>query len=140
MGQVFSTFLLGYAPCQIPAGMLADRFGARRVLALCALALVLTTIFMAAAGAFFLALLLARFLPGVAEAPTFPAAAAADRSVPDIDEIEVEPENEDAADIALQRVAERERSEAGRRGNHSYRLAEELKDLIRFQQCSEPHP
>jgi MFS family permease len=29
MGRVFSAFLLGYALCQIPAGMLADRFGAR---------------------------------------------------------------------------------------------------------------
>ncbi|HQQ79138.1 MAG TPA: MFS transporter, partial [Thermoanaerobaculia bacterium] len=32
MGRVFSAFLLGYALCQVPAGMLADRFGARRVL------------------------------------------------------------------------------------------------------------
>jgi ACS family glucarate transporter-like MFS transporter len=32
MGRVFSAFLLGYALCQIPAGKLADRFGAPRVL------------------------------------------------------------------------------------------------------------
>ena len=37
MGRVFSAFLLGYALCQVPAGMLADRFGAKRVLALAAL-------------------------------------------------------------------------------------------------------
>ncbi len=29
-GRIFSAFLLGYALCQIPAGMLADRWGARR--------------------------------------------------------------------------------------------------------------
>ena len=34
MGRVFSAFLLGYALFQIPGGMLADRYGARRVLAL----------------------------------------------------------------------------------------------------------
>ncbi len=28
MGRVFSAFLVGYALCQIPGGMLADRFGA----------------------------------------------------------------------------------------------------------------
>ena len=33
MGRVFSAFLLGYALCQVPGGALADRFGARRVLA-----------------------------------------------------------------------------------------------------------
>ena len=33
MGQVFSAFLVGYALCQIPGGMLADRFGAPKVLA-----------------------------------------------------------------------------------------------------------
>ena len=38
MGRVFSAFLLGYALCQVPAGMLADRLGARRVLAFAALA------------------------------------------------------------------------------------------------------
>ena len=32
MGRVFSAFVLGYALAQIPAGMLADRWGARRVL------------------------------------------------------------------------------------------------------------
>ena len=77
MGQVFSAFLLGYALCQIPAGMLADRFGPQPVLAGAALAWVVATVSIAAAGAFFLALLLARFLLGVAEAPTFPAAAQA---------------------------------------------------------------
>jgi len=77
MGRVFSAFLLGYALCQIPAGMLADRFGPRRVFAVAAMAWVTATVSIAAAGTFFLGLLLARFLLGVAEAPTFPAAAQA---------------------------------------------------------------
>ena len=33
MGWVFGAFSLGYAVCQTPAGMLADRLGPRRVLA-----------------------------------------------------------------------------------------------------------
>ena len=85
MGRIFSAFLLGYALCQVPAGMLADRFGARRVLAISALSWVGATALMAvspAAGAIPL-LLGARLLLGVGEAPTFPAAAqAVSRYVP----------------------------------------------------------
>jgi MFS family permease len=33
MGGVMSAFFLGYAACQIPGGLLADKFGARKVLA-----------------------------------------------------------------------------------------------------------
>jgi ACS family glucarate transporter-like MFS transporter len=79
MGRVFSAFLLGYALCQVPAGMLADRFGARSVLGIAALSWVLATALLAAApaaGALGV-LLAARFLLGVGEAPTFPAAAEA---------------------------------------------------------------
>lgn len=75
MGRVFSAFLVGYAICQIPGGMLADRFGAPRVLAWASLAWVAATAWMAGAGASVAALLGARFALGVAEAPTFPAAA-----------------------------------------------------------------
>ena len=83
MGQVFSAFLLGYALCQIPGGMLADRFGAPRVLAFAALAWVAATAGIAAAGASLGLLLLMRCLLGVAEAPTFPAAAQAiSRAIP----------------------------------------------------------
>ena len=64
MGRVFSAFLLGYALFQVPGGMLADRYGARRVLAGAALWWVAAT-----------ALLALRFLLGVGEAPTFPAVA-----------------------------------------------------------------
>jgi MFS transporter, ACS family, glucarate transporter len=36
MGRVFSAFLLGYALFQIPAGALADKYGARKVLTIAA--------------------------------------------------------------------------------------------------------
>ena len=80
MGRVFSAFLLGYALFQIPGGMLADRYGARRVLAGAALWRVAATTLLAAPiwGGFALAAMLAlRFLLGVGEAPTFPSAAQA---------------------------------------------------------------
>lgn len=79
MGRVFSAFLLGYALCQVPAGMLADRLGARRVLGIAALSWVAATALMAAApaAAALPVLLGARLLLGIGEAPTFPAAAQA---------------------------------------------------------------
>jgi MFS transporter, ACS family, glucarate transporter len=79
MGRVFSAFLLGYALCQVPAGMLADRFGARRVLGIAALSWVAATALMvfAPAAAALPVLLGARLLLGIGEAPTFPAAAEA---------------------------------------------------------------
>lgn len=77
MGRVFSAFLVGYALCQIPGGMLADRFGAPRVLGWAALAWVAATGWMVGAGASVAALLGARCALGVTEAPTFPAAAQA---------------------------------------------------------------
>ncbi len=77
MGRVFSAFLVGYALCQIPGGMLADRFGAPRVLGWAALAWVAATACMVGAGASVAALLVARCFLGIAEAPTFPAAAQA---------------------------------------------------------------
>jgi len=77
MGRVFSAFLVGYAVCQIPGGMLADRFGAPRVLGWAALAWVAATGWVAGAGASVVALLGARCALGVAEAPTFPASAQA---------------------------------------------------------------
>src|SRR6202012_3423390 len=36
MGQIFSSFLIGYAIFQIPGGLLADRYGTRITLALSA--------------------------------------------------------------------------------------------------------
>ncbi|HEY3441280.1 MAG TPA: MFS transporter [Paludibaculum sp.] len=77
MGRIFSAFLLGYALCQIPGGMLADRFGAARVLGWAALAWVAATLWIAGAGTVLPLLLAGRLLLGIAEAPTFPAAARA---------------------------------------------------------------
>jgi ACS family glucarate transporter-like MFS transporter len=86
MGRVFSSFGLGYALFQIPSGMLADRVGARRVLTAATMLWVVCTILLAGigwgplafgAGASLAAILVVRFLLGVAEAPTFPAAAQA---------------------------------------------------------------
>jgi ACS family glucarate transporter-like MFS transporter len=79
MGRVFSAFLLGYALCQVPAGLLADRFGSRRVLGIAALSWVAATALMAfaPAAAALPVLLGARLLLGIGEAPTFPAAAEA---------------------------------------------------------------
>jgi ACS family glucarate transporter-like MFS transporter len=77
MGRVFSAFLLGYALCQVPGGMLADRFGAKRVLGWAALLWVAATLGITAAVAAVGVLLAGRFVLGVAEAPMFPAAARA---------------------------------------------------------------
>jgi ACS family glucarate transporter-like MFS transporter len=85
MGRVFSAFLLGYALCQIPAGALADRFGAKRTLTVAAVLWTALTVAQSVvgwealpfgAGAAMITLLVLRFLLGAAEAPTYPAAAA----------------------------------------------------------------
>ncbi|HSW30129.1 MAG TPA: MFS transporter [Longimicrobiales bacterium] len=85
MGGLFSAFLLGYAFFQVPAGMLADRFGARRVLGAAAWLWVGATAMQALVGVgpFGSGLLGAlgmfvawRFLLGVSEAPTYPGSAA----------------------------------------------------------------
>ena len=84
MGRVFSAFLLGYALFMVPGGVLADRWGTRRVLGLASwwwvAATALQTLVgrgpLAGSAASTLALLLAlRFVLGVGQAPTFPAAA-----------------------------------------------------------------
>lgn len=84
MGRVFSAFLLGYALFQIPAGVLADHWGARRLLALAAWSWVAITSMQTVVGlgplrstaAVALASFMVwRFLLGIAEAPTYPGAA-----------------------------------------------------------------
>ena len=84
MGRVFSAFLFGYALCQVPGGALADRFGARRVLAAVAWAWVALTALQSATGwggwagttsGVLVGFVALRFLMGVAAAPTYPAAA-----------------------------------------------------------------
>ena len=88
MGRVFSAFLLGYALMQVPGGVLADRWGARRVLMLAAWWWVGATLFQATAGWWGIAaspgtalavLLAGRFVLGVGEAPTFTGAARGSR-------------------------------------------------------------
>jgi MFS family permease len=74
MADVLSAFFLTYALFQIPMGSLADRYGARRVLALSIAAWSLVTM---ATGFVtgFVALLGIRYLLGVTEAGAYPAAA-----------------------------------------------------------------
>ena len=74
-GWVFSAFLIGYALLQIPGGVIADRWSGRKVLALAFCGFSLFTFLTPwGASAFFL-LLAVRFLVGVFESMTFPAAA-----------------------------------------------------------------
>jgi len=75
-GWVLSSFALGYALFQAPAGALADRFGARRVLAA---VVALWSAFTALTGMAwsFASLLLFRFLFGIAEAGAYPTCARA---------------------------------------------------------------
>lgn len=84
MGRVFSAFLLGYALFQVPAGALADRWGARRVLALAAWLWVAATVLQAMVGwgpfrgmatVVLAAFMFCRFILGIVEAPTYPASA-----------------------------------------------------------------
>jgi ACS family glucarate transporter-like MFS transporter len=84
MGQVFSSFLIGYTIFQIPAGIWGDRRGPRLVLALSALTWGITTFLtglvpgiLFTGTAAFASLLAIRFLLGVGEAATYPVAALA---------------------------------------------------------------
>lgn len=82
LGWVFSAFLIAYTLGQIPSGMLSDRYGPHRVLTCAALLWFVLTIALAAglmvpglAPALATAWLVGlRFLLGLAEAPTYPAA------------------------------------------------------------------
>jgi MFS transporter, ACS family, glucarate transporter len=82
---IFNSFLLGYAVFQVPAGWLGDRFGARMVLGLSALAWGVLTVLsgllpglISRTAAATVALLIGlRFLLGVFEASTYPVAARA---------------------------------------------------------------
>jgi MFS transporter, ACS family, glucarate transporter len=80
MGQIFSGFLWGYALFQIPGGILGDRLGARRTLALSALVWSVASLLTGlaprlaahSASATFALLWLVRFVLGLAQATTFP--------------------------------------------------------------------
>ena len=74
MGTVYGAFFLAYALCQVPAGWLGDRWGARRTLVVFVVSWsVLTALTGLAVG--FLSLLLVRLLIGAAQAGAYPIAA-----------------------------------------------------------------
>jgi len=76
MGLLLSAFFWSYALVQIPAGLLLDRFGVRRIGSGGALLWAVASVMGACAGGY-LGILLARLLLGIAEAPIFPANAKA---------------------------------------------------------------
>lgn len=78
LGWMFSAFLIGYAVFQIPAGLLAHRFGSRRLLTFAVLwwgvFTVLTTLVPPSIGNAVTILILVRFALGAGEATMYPAA------------------------------------------------------------------
>src|SRR5947209_14573644 len=78
LGWVFSAFLIGYGIFQIPAGLLAHRFGSRRLLTFAVvwwgIFTVLTTLVPPGISNAVLVLILVRFALGAGEATMYPAA------------------------------------------------------------------
>ena len=78
LGWIFSAFLIGYAVFQIPAGLLAHRFGSRRLLTFTVLwwgvFTALTTLVPPSIGNAVTILILVRFALGAGEATMYPAA------------------------------------------------------------------
>ncbi|MEW6301422.1 MAG: MFS transporter [Thermodesulfobacteriota bacterium] len=72
-GLVFSAFLIGYALLQIPGGMIADRWGGRKVLALAFCGFSLFTALTPLGQSSLAVLLTMRFLVGAFESVTIPA-------------------------------------------------------------------
>lgn len=72
-GVIFSTFLLGYGILQIPAGALADRWGATRIIAWACVGFSLFTALTPLGSIAFGLLLAMRFCVGLFESMTFPA-------------------------------------------------------------------
>jgi ACS family glucarate transporter-like MFS transporter len=84
MGRIFSAFLLGYALFQIPAGAIADRYGARRVLSWAAwlwftLTILQTVVgwgpFQSTLATALIAFMAFRFFIGITASPTYPGSA-----------------------------------------------------------------
>src|SRR5262249_43087168 len=81
IGTVFSAFVLGYTLFQVPGGMLADRFGPRKVLGWALVSWSLFTLLTGVIGkisllagiSVFGALIILRFVFGIFQAPLFPA-------------------------------------------------------------------
>lgn len=88
MGQVFSSFLIGYAMFQVPAGMLGDTIGPRLTLAAAAILWGIITILTGCVPgqllkgtiAVFVSLWVLRFLLGLGEAATYPVGSRAVRN------------------------------------------------------------
>ncbi len=76
LGLVFSAFAITYALAMIPGGVIGDRLGARKMLAICGVLWGLGTLLTGLAGGF-ATLLLARFVVGLGESPIVPASARA---------------------------------------------------------------
>ncbi|HEV8717814.1 MAG TPA: MFS transporter [Candidatus Binatia bacterium] len=74
-GLVFSAFLVGYALFQYPGGLIADRWSARKALALSCLGFSLFTALTPLGQSVFLLLLFLRFLVGACESASFPSLA-----------------------------------------------------------------
>jgi ACS family glucarate transporter-like MFS transporter len=77
LGWVFSAFLIGYAVFQVPAGLLAHRYGSRLVLTFAAIwwavFTVLTAVVSPKVGGALMILVLVRFALGAGEATMYPA-------------------------------------------------------------------
>jgi MFS family permease len=78
VGYLLSAFIWSYAPCQLPAGMLLDRWGTRRTAAGC-IALWSAATALTGAATSFAFVFFSRLLLGIGESPTFPLAARAVR-------------------------------------------------------------
>jgi ACS family glucarate transporter-like MFS transporter len=77
-GYLLSAFIWSYAPCQLPAGMILDRWGTRKTAARC-IAFWSAATALTGAAASFPFLFFTRLLLGFGESPTFPLAARAIR-------------------------------------------------------------
>lgn len=73
-GYLLSSFIWSYAPCQLPAGLVLDRWGSRKTAARC-IGLWSAATALAGASFSFGFLFFSRLLLGVGESPTFPLAA-----------------------------------------------------------------
>ncbi len=78
VGYLLSSFIWSYAPCQLPAGLLLDRWGTRNTAARC-IAFWSAATALAALSWSFGFLFFTRLLLGIGESPTFPLAARAIR-------------------------------------------------------------
>ena len=78
VGYLLSAFIWSYAPCQLPAGLVLDRWGTRRTAAIC-ISFWSAATALTAVAANFAFLFFTRLLLGIGESPTFPLAARAIR-------------------------------------------------------------